>query len=143
MGTQAVFAASMTIDQDAILIVGDDATINIDTDDSNSLDNQGTLNIDSGSSINIGRNSFASLSNTGTINGPGEINLFGTVIEIQNTGIITAIINEIFTSVAVGGEFIPIESTVVLLVAAYMTASWLVPVIVTSIGIGIVIARRF
>ena len=139
-GTQAVFASSMTIDQDAIVTVGDDATITIDTDDSNILENQGTLNIDSDGTINIGSNTFTLLRNSGTINGPGQINLFGAVIEIENTGEITAIINEFL--IIVGGELIPIESTAVLLVGAHMTAAWLIPVVIASIGIGIVIARR-
>ena len=139
-GNQAVFAASMTIDQDAIMTVGDDATITIDTDDSNILENQGTLNIDSDGTINIGSNTFTLLRNSGTINGPGEINLFGSVIEIENTGEITAIINEFLT--IVGGEIIQIESTAVLLAGVHMTASWLIPVVIASIGIGIVIARR-
>ena len=144
IGTQAVFAASMTIDPDTIVTVGDGATIAIDTDDSNVLENQGTLNIDSDGTINIGSNSFTLLRNSGTINGPGVINLFGSVIEIDNTGTITAIINQIFTdAVAVGGEIISIESTAVLLAGAQMTASWLIPVVAASYGIGIVLVRRF
>ncbi len=139
-GNQAVFAASMTIDQDAIVTVGDDATITIDTDDSNILENQGTLNIDPDGTINVGSNSFTLLRNSGTINGPGVINLFGSVIEIENTGQITAIINEFLT--IVGGEIFQIESTAVLLAGAHMTASWLIPVVIASIGIGIVISRR-
>jgi len=142
VGTQAAFAASMTIDFDSTVLVEDGATITIDTDDSSILDNAGTLTIDSESTINIGSNAQTLLSNSGTINGPGEINLFGTVIEIENTGTITAIINEIITTIPVGGDFIPLESAAVLLAGAHMTASWLVPIVVTTIGIGIVIARR-
>ncbi len=140
VGTQAAFAASMTIDSDSTVLVEDGATITIDTDDSSILDNAGTLSIDSESTINIGSNAQTLLSNSGTINGPGEINLFGSVIEIENTGEITAIINEFLT--IVGGEIFQIESTAVLLAGAHMTASWLIPVVIASIGIGIVIARR-
>jgi len=42
----------------------------------------------------------------------------------------------------VGGEFIPIETTSLLLASA-QSFSWMIPVIVSAIGIGIVIARKF
>ena len=44
---------------------------------------------------------------------------------------------------AVGGEFIGIDSTAVLAAGAQYTAAWMIPVIVSAIGIGIVIARKF
>ena len=44
---------------------------------------------------------------------------------------------------AVGGTLFPIESTSLILAGAQMTASWMIPVIVSGIGIAIVIARRF
>jgi len=44
---------------------------------------------------------------------------------------------------AVGGEFIGIETTSVLAAGAQSTAAWMIPVIVSAIGIGIVIARKF
>ena len=144
IGTQAVFAASMTIDSDVIMTVGDDSIVTIDSDVTNNLDNKGTLTVESTGTINIGSDTSASLSNSGEINGPGTINLFGKVIEIENTGTITAMINQIFTDgVAIGGEFIQMESTAVLLAGAQTTSSWVLPVIVASIGIGIVISRRF
>jgi len=43
----------------------------------------------------------------------------------------------------VGGELIPIDSTSLLLAGAQMNAAWMIPVIVSAIGIGIVIARKF
>jgi len=43
----------------------------------------------------------------------------------------------------VGGEFIGIETTSVLAAGAQYTAAWMLPVIVSAIGIGIVIARKF
>ena len=43
----------------------------------------------------------------------------------------------------VGGEFIPLDSTMVLVAGAQYTAAWMIPVIVSAIGIGIVIARKF
>ena len=45
--------------------------------------------------------------------------------------------------VAVGGEFIGIETTSVLATGAQYTAAWMLPVIVSAIGIGIVLARKF
>jgi len=43
----------------------------------------------------------------------------------------------------VGGDMIPIDSTMVLAAGAQYTAAWMIPVIVSAIGIGIVIARKF
>jgi len=48
-----------------------------------------------------------------------------------------------FPCTAVGGEFIGIETTSVLVAGAQYTAAWMIPVIVSAIGIGIVIARKF
>jgi len=45
-------------------------------------------------------------------------------------------------STAVGGELIPIETTSLILAGA-QSFSWMIPVIVSGIGIGIVIARKF
>jgi len=44
---------------------------------------------------------------------------------------------------AVGGDMIPIDSTMVLLAGVQYSAAWMIPVIISSIGIGIVIARKF
>jgi hypothetical protein len=43
----------------------------------------------------------------------------------------------------VGGEFIGIDTTSVLVAGAQYTAAWMIPVIVSAIGIAIVIARKF
>ena len=42
----------------------------------------------------------------------------------------------------VGGTMIPIDSTALLLGGAQMNAAWMIPVIVSAFGIGIVIARK-
>jgi len=42
----------------------------------------------------------------------------------------------------IGGTFIPIEQTSLILAGTQMTASWLVPVIVSAVGIGLVLVRR-
>ncbi len=43
----------------------------------------------------------------------------------------------------VGGYIIPVESTPVVLAGAQTSAAWMIPAIVSAIGIGIVIARKF
>jgi len=43
----------------------------------------------------------------------------------------------------IGGELISLDTTMVLLGATKTTASWMIPVLVSAIGIGIVIARKF
>jgi len=44
---------------------------------------------------------------------------------------------------AVGGDFIGVDTTAVLLAGTQTTAAWMIPAIVSAIGIGIVLARRF
>jgi len=44
---------------------------------------------------------------------------------------------------AVGGDIVLLDSTMVLVAGAQYTAAWMIPVIVSAIGIGIVIARKF
>ena len=43
----------------------------------------------------------------------------------------------------VGGELLSIDTTSVLLAGTQTTAAWMIPVVVSAIGIGIVIARKF
>jgi len=43
----------------------------------------------------------------------------------------------------VGGEFISLDATSVLVAGSQMTLAWMIPVIVSGIGIAIVIARKF
>jgi len=43
----------------------------------------------------------------------------------------------------VGGISIPTETSTLLLAGTQTTAAWMIPVIVSAIGIGIVIARKF
>ncbi len=68
---------------------------------------------------------------------------------IDTTGFMTLIGNGVrqvadlaFVPCPVSGTMIPIDSTALLLVGAQTTAAWLIPVIVSAIGIGIVIARK-
>jgi len=61
-----------------------------------------------------------------------------------NTELVEVLVDTVsFGSTAVGGEFIGIDSTMVLAAGAQYTAAWMIPVIVSAIGIGIVIARKF
>jgi len=43
---------------------------------------------------------------------------------------------------AIGGEIIPLDTTMILVAGTQTTAAWMIPVIVSAIGIGFVIARR-
>ena len=43
----------------------------------------------------------------------------------------------------VGGELIPLDTTMVLLAGTQSTAAWMIPVIIAGIGFAIVIARKF
>jgi len=46
-------------------------------------------------------------------------------------------------STPVGGELIPLDTTMILVAGTHSVAAWMIPVIVSAIGIGIVIARKF
>jgi len=50
---------------------------------------------------------------------------------------------QIISQHPVGGEIIPLDSTMVLVAGAHSVAAWMIPVILSAIGIGIVIARKF
>jgi len=70
------------------------------------------------------------------------------VISLLTTGNAHAQLNE-FTQTfsqsrqAVGGELIPLDSTMILAAGAQYIAAWILPVIVSGIGFAIVIARKF
>jgi len=62
----------------------------------------------------------------------------------SGTDLLEVIVDTVsFGSTAVGGEFIGIDTTSVLAAGAQYNAAWMIPVIVSAIGIGIVIARKF
>ena len=72
-----------------------------------------------------------------TINVDTNLNkITGTTNEFSLFAILSPI------SQAIGGELIPLDTTMVLVAGAQYTAAWLIPVVVSAIGIGIVIARR-
>ncbi len=71
---------------------------------------------------------------------------------IANNGDVTLITNNmdddsrgltVIPVSAIGGDMIQIETTSVLAAGAQYTAAWMIPVIVSAIGIGIVLARKF
>ena len=43
----------------------------------------------------------------------------------------------------IGGEIIPLDTTMILLAGTQMTAAWLIPAIVSVVGISLVLARKF
>jgi len=73
----------------------------------------------------------------------------GNSIVFSVSGIVTGIVEAesnivTFTNECpVGGEFLGVDSTALLLAGTQMNAAWMIPVIVSAIGIGIVIARKF
>ena len=143
IGAQNVLAATITLNEDTTMMVGSDATLTINTDDSSTLANQGTVNVEENGIINVGSeaSSLTLLSNDGTINGPGQINLFGIDIEVLNTGVITAIINEFLTeSPVIGGETISIDTTALLLSSAQTSMIWWLPAVLI-IGASIVLLK--
>jgi len=62
----------------------------------------------------------------------------------EGTELFEVIVDSIsFDRNAVGGNIIPLDSTMVLAAGAQYTAAWMIPAIVSAIGIAIVIARKF
>ncbi len=53
------------------------------------------------------------------------------------------VVIEVIACTPVGGEFIPLDTTMVLAAGAQYTAAWMIPAIVSAIGIAIVLARKF
>jgi len=68
---------------------------------------------------------------------PGDYTYF-CLVHPWMTGIV-----HVLPRITVGGEMIPVETTVLFLAGTQNIAAWFIPVIVSAIGIGIVIARKF
>ena len=90
-----------------------------------------------------------------TIVNNGNFQVFGTLINngafinngaVLNCGSISGSVFPlpgIVNPCPVGGELIPLDTTSLIVVGAQMNAAWMIPVIVSAIGIGIVLARKF
>jgi len=74
---------------------------------------------------------------------PG-LNAFSIMFELNAaTDFDSVLITPSLKKFAVGGELLPLDTTMVLVAGAQSTSAWIIPVIVSGIGIGIVIARKF
>jgi len=115
-----------------------------------------TLVIDGGSTFDHSPDSCPILNAFAeTILNNGNFNVFGTLINngafinngaVLDCGIITGSvlpIPGIVNQCTVGGELIPLDTSALVLAGAQINAAWMIPVIVSGIGIGIVIARKF
>ncbi len=79
---------------------------------------------------------------TGIVRGDPEACLTGETFDgIQFEGCDSIV--TIRNACPVGGELIPLDTTMVLAAGTQYTAAWMIPAIVSAIGIGIVIARKF
>jgi len=63
--------------------------------------------------------------------------------DITGSVIQEIVVDTVSFGMAVGGDIIPLDSTMVLAAGAQYTAAWMIPVIVSGIGFAIVIARKF
>ena len=63
--------------------------------------------------------------------------------EINNCQELRQVLDECDQVCRVGGTFEGVDTTSLVVVGAQMNAAWMIPVIVSAIGIGIVIARKF
>jgi len=84
------------------------------------------------SSVTASLSGLFSLTKAVTIvhSGAGQVTSFDNNFRIQ-------------PSQAVGGEMIPLDTTMVLAAGSQYTAAWMIPALVSAIGIAIVIARKF
>ncbi len=63
--------------------------------------------------------------------------------DITGAVILDIVVDTVSFGMPVGGEMIPLDTTMVLVAGSQNTAAWMIPVIVSGIGIAIVIARKF
>ena len=83
------------------------------------------------------------ITNTGGNPGTTTCELVLTVFAVTGGGDRASQTIMVTTSTTlVGGEFLPIDSTALLLAGSQMTASWMIPVIVSAVGIGLVFVRK-
>jgi len=111
----------------------------IDTDSSGN--GPGALFINHGI-ININTNNAPGFENDGIFQNSGIINPFEKFFNDDVDGGTFETVASPCVQVLVGGNFLPIDTTSLLLAGAQMTTSWLIPVIVAGLGFAIVIARK-
>ena len=143
-GAQRAFSDTMVIGSGSQVVVETGSTIEIDSDDApNTLTNKGDLIIEEGGSIIIvkegnffndcdatvsldGNNAMqigilgallSTLTNHGSILGPGQINFIANTIEAKNSNILTAVLNPIIpildiVSICSDGESAKIQSLI-------------------------------
>jgi len=176
VGAQQVFADTMTIGPGASVTVESGSTITVDSNDSpNTLTNQGTLTIEDGGNVVITKEGnffndclgitnlnaggsmqigslgalLATLTNHGSVFGPGQINFIADTIQVKNSDILTAVLNPSVTimeilsicgGVVVGGTLIPVDTTALLLSSAQTSMIWLLPAVVI-VGVSIVLLK--
>jgi len=78
----------------------------------------------------------------GTLSIADQLSSVLPIISFNENEFCTLTTKEII-QISVGGEMMPVDSTALLVAGAQMNAAWMIPVIVSAIGIGIVIARKF
>ena len=77
--------------------------------------------------------------------GAGSVGAIDSIGVVSTAGPSTGSIIAIPTSAPgnpVGGELIPIETTSLILAGTQMTAAWMIPVLVSAVGIGLVVFRK-
>jgi len=179
-GTQSAFSDTMVIGPGASVTVEDGSTMIIDSDDSpNTLTNKGTLLVEDGGNVEITKEGsffndcnadtfldvgstlqigsfgalLVTLTNHGSLLGPGQINFIADSIQVKNSDILTAVLNPAVTimqiasicstngGTVIGGVFLPIDVSALLLAGA-QSFSWMLPVVLSVLGIGLFVASR-
>jgi hypothetical protein len=143
-GAQSAFSDTMVIGSGSQVVVETGSIIEIDSDDApNTLTNKGDLIIEEGGSVVIvkegnffndcdatvsldGNNAMqigilgallSTLTNHGSIFGPGQINFIANTIEVKNSNILTAVLNPIIpildiVSICLDGESAKTQSLI-------------------------------
>ena len=176
-GAQNAFADSMIIGPGSEVVVKSDASLEMNSDD-NTLTNKGTLTVEDGGNVVISNEAnffndcdattsldaggamqigslgalFATLTNHGSIFGPGQINFLADTIQVKNSNTLTAALNPAVAimqiasicstngGTVVGGVFIPIDTSALLLAGAQTGMFWILPVVIIA-GVSFVLIR--
>jgi len=182
VGAQNAFSDTMVIGPGAQVVVETGSTLEIDSNDApNTLTNKGDLIVEDGGNVVItkegnffndcdatvsldGNNAMqigslgallASLTNHGSIFGPGEINFIANSIEVKNSDILTAILNPAVAIMSIasicsvdggtqiGGVLIPIDASALVLAGAQSEMIWILPaVLIVAVSIVLIKSKR-